>query len=75
MGVTPDEIPTGMPHIKSGWATSIKTLVGALQCNAPTTTQMFDALSYYCDNRDAIDDYIERNKIPEELIHPLLKNS
>ncbi|MDY6782379.1 MAG: DUF433 domain-containing protein [Cyanobacteriota bacterium] len=40
-----------------------------------TLARVFDALSYYCDHQDEIDDYIERNKIPEELIHPLLKNS
>ena len=36
-----------------------------------TLAQVFDVLSYYCDNNAEIDDYIERNRIPEELSHPL----
>ncbi|HIK12172.1 MAG TPA: DUF433 domain-containing protein [Oscillatoriaceae cyanobacterium M33_DOE_052] len=48
MGVLPEEIPIGMPHL--------------------TLAQVFDALSYYSDNRDEIDYYIERNRIPDELI-------
>lgn len=31
--------------------------------------QVFDALSYYCDHQDEINAHIERNRIPEELIH------
>lgn len=32
--------------------------------------QVFDALSYYSDHQEEIHAYIERNKIPESLIHP-----
>lgn len=39
-----------------------------------TLAQVFEAMSYYYDNQAEIDDYIERNRIPEELIHPLVKN-
>ncbi|RJQ57001.1 MAG: DUF433 domain-containing protein [Nitrospiraceae bacterium] len=35
-----------------------------------TLAQVFDALSYYSDHKDEINDYIEKNKIPENLIHP-----
>jgi uncharacterized protein (DUF433 family) len=35
-----------------------------------TLAQVFDALSYYSDNQDEINAYIEQNKIPENLIHP-----
>jgi len=35
-----------------------------------TLAQVFDALSYYSDHQREIDDYIEKNKIPENLIHP-----
>lgn len=30
--------------------------------------QVFNALSYYCDHQQEINEYIERNRIPEELI-------
>lgn len=35
--------------------------------------QVFDALSYYSDHQAEINNYIERNHIPEELIDPLVK--
>ncbi|MFG6094472.1 DUF433 domain-containing protein [Leptolyngbyaceae cyanobacterium CCMR0082] len=35
-----------------------------------TLAQVFDALSFYLDNQVEINKYIERNHIPEELIHP-----
>lgn len=38
-----------------------------------TLAQIFEAMSYYYDNQAEIDDYIERNHIPEELIDPLVK--
>jgi len=40
-----------------------------------TLAQVFDALSYYSDYRSEINDYIERNRIPDELIDPLVKDS
>jgi uncharacterized protein (DUF433 family) len=33
-----------------------------------TQAQVFDALSYYSDHQAEINHYIERNRIPEELI-------
>ena len=38
-----------------------------------TVAQVFDALSYYSDHQDEINAYIERNRIPENLIDPLVK--
>ena len=35
--------------------------------------QVFDALSYYGDHKDEINAHIERNRIPDELIDPLVK--
>jgi uncharacterized protein (DUF433 family) len=35
--------------------------------------QIFDALSFYLDNQEEINSYIERNRISEELIHPAVK--
>jgi hypothetical protein len=32
--------------------------------------QVFDALSFYLDNQEEINHYIEQNRIPEELLKP-----
>lgn len=53
LGVTPDEIPSRLPHL--------------------TLAQVFDALSYYSDHQDEINAHIERNRIPDELIDPLVQ--
>ena len=34
--------------------------------------QVFDALSFFQDHMAEIIDYIERNRVPDELIHPAL---
>ena len=39
-----------------------------------TLAQVFAALSYYCDHQDEINAYIERNRIPAELIDPLVRD-
>ncbi|MEA5625067.1 DUF433 domain-containing protein [Nostoc sp. UHCC 0251] len=54
MGIPPEEIPKGMPHL--------------------LLAQVFDALSYYSDHQSEINDYIERNRIPDELIDPLVRD-
>ncbi len=33
-----------------------------------TLAQVFDALSFYSDHQEEINEYIERNRIPDELI-------
>lgn len=38
-----------------------------------TLAQVFDALSFYLDNQAEINEYIERNRIPDELIHPAIR--
>ena len=38
-----------------------------------TLAQVFDALSYYSDHQDEINAHIERNRVPEDLIDPLVK--
>jgi uncharacterized protein (DUF433 family) len=38
-----------------------------------TLAQVFDALSFYQDNMAEINEYIERNVVPEELIEPAIK--
>jgi uncharacterized protein (DUF433 family) len=54
MGVAPEEIPNGMPHLTLG--------------------QVFGALTYYSDHQEEINSYIEQNRIPDELIDPLVRN-
>jgi len=54
MGVAPEEIPKGLPHL--------------------TLAQVFGALTYYSDHQDEINNYIESNRIPDELIDPLVKD-
>ena len=39
-----------------------------------TLAQVFDALSYYSDNKEEINSYIERYQIPEELLDPLVRD-
>jgi uncharacterized protein (DUF433 family) len=39
-----------------------------------TLAQVFDALSYYSDHQEEINAYIEKNRIPDELIHPLVRS-
>ena len=53
MGVTPEEIQRGLPHL--------------------TLAQVFDALSYYSDHQEEINRYIERNRVPDDLMDPLVR--
>jgi uncharacterized protein (DUF433 family) len=39
-----------------------------------TQAQVFDALSYYSDHQEEINRHIERNRIPDELIDPRVRN-
>jgi uncharacterized protein (DUF433 family) len=39
-----------------------------------TLAQVFDALSYYSDHQSEINAHIERNRIPEDLIDPLVRD-
>jgi hypothetical protein len=36
---------------------------------------VFDALSYYSDHQDEINRYIERNRVPDTLIDPLIRDA
>ncbi|MBI2844068.1 MAG: DUF433 domain-containing protein [Armatimonadetes bacterium] len=35
---------------------------------------VFDALSYYSDNQEEINGYIERNIIPDDLVPPIVRS-
>jgi len=81
--VREDGILSGEPIIK-GTRTPVRAIVetwrlGVAPEDIPsrlphlTLAQVFDALSYYSDHQDEINADIERNRIPDELIDPLVK--
>ena len=78
------EILSGEPIIK-GTRTSVRAIVEywrlgyspeEIPIHLPhlTLAQVFEALSYYSDNQAEINDYIEKNRVPNELIHPLVRD-
>jgi len=82
--VTDDQILSGEPIIR-GTRTPVRAIVElwrqgvapeTIPAHLPhlTLAQVFDALSYYSDHQAEINAHIERNRIPEELIHPLVKD-
>lgn len=81
--VTDDSILSGEPIIV-GTRTSVRAIVElwrqgiapeAIPHQLPylTVAQVFDALSYYSDHQAEINEYIRRNRVPDDLIDPLLK--
>jgi len=38
-----------------------------------TLAQVFDALSYYADYQDEINQYITQNRVSDDLVHPLIR--
>ena len=38
-----------------------------------TLAQVFDALSYYADHQSEIQGYIEQNRVPDDVVHPLTR--
>jgi uncharacterized protein (DUF433 family) len=81
--VTSDEILSGEPIIKGTrtpvraivelWRQGIQPEVIPSQLPHLTLAQVFDALSYFSDHQSEINKYIEKNRIPEDLIDPLVK--
>ena len=79
-----DKILNGEPIIK-GTRTPVRAIVetwrqGVSPEEIPTLllhltlAQVFDALSYYSEHQAEINRYIELNRIPLELIDPLVKD-
>jgi uncharacterized protein (DUF433 family) len=77
------EILGGEPII-AGTRTSVRAIVGLwrlgtmpeeIPSHLPhlTLAQVFDALSFYLDHQAEINDYIDRNQVPDQLIHPSVK--
>jgi uncharacterized protein (DUF433 family) len=81
--VTDEKNLSGEPTIK-GARTPVRAIVEIWRMGPPaeeipqhlphlTLAQVFDALSYYSDHQDEINAHIKRNRVPEDLIDPLLK--
>jgi uncharacterized protein (DUF433 family) len=77
------EILNGEPIIK-GTRTSIRAIVNLwrlgimpeeILSHLPhlTLAQVFDALSFYLDHQAEINEHIERNQVPDELLHPSVR--
>jgi uncharacterized protein (DUF433 family) len=82
--VTDDHILGGEPIIR-GTRTPVRAIVelwrlGVAPEEVPrrlphlTLAQVFDALSYYSDHQEEINGHIERNRVPDELIDPLVRD-
>ena len=82
--VKDDQILSGEPIVK-GTRTPVRAVVelwrmGVAPEEIPrhlphlTQAQVFDALSYYSDHQDEINLHIERNRVPDELIDPRVKD-
>ncbi|PYS48657.1 MAG: DUF433 domain-containing protein [Acidobacteria bacterium] len=82
--ITDNQILSGEPTIK-GTRTPVRAIVelwrqGVVPEEIPnhlphlTLAQVFDALSYYSDHQEEINAYIDRNRIPDDLIDPLVKD-
>lgn len=79
------DILSGEPII-IGTRISVRVIVGLWRLGTPpeeiptqypqlTLAQVFDALSFYLDNQAEINEYIEQNHIPNELIHPAVRKA
>ena len=73
------EILSGEPVIV-GTRTSIRAIVGLWRMGITpeeilhhlphlNLAQVFDALSFYLDHQSEINEYIERNQVPDNLVH------
>jgi uncharacterized protein (DUF433 family) len=82
--VTDDQILSGEPIIQ-GTRTPVRAIVEmwrqglapeAIPNRLPhlTLAQIFDALSYFSDHQAEIQQWIERNRIPDNLIDPLVSD-
>ena len=83
--VTDSQILSGEPII-TGTRTPVRAIVEMWRQGLPpeaipqhlphlTLAQVFDALSYYSDHQDEINQHIVRNHIPDALIDPLIQAS
>lgn len=79
------DILGGEPIIE-GTRTSVRAIVGLwrngilpeeILNHLPhlTLARVLDALSFYLDRPAKINEYIERNRVPDELVHPSVKST
>ena len=64
---------TSVRAIVENWRLGIRPEEIPLRLPYLTLAQVFDALSFYLDNQVEINQYIERNHIPDDLIHPAIQ--
>ncbi|MEO1691146.1 MAG: DUF433 domain-containing protein [Cyanobacteria bacterium J06631_6] len=82
--VRDENVLNGEPIIK-GTRTPARAIVETWRMGIPpeeivnglphlNLAQIFNALSYYSDYQDEINAYIEQNRIPDDLIDPLVRD-
>src|SRR5215468_10492683 len=82
--VTDEKILSGEPIIE-GTRTPVRAIVETWRMGLPpeaisshmphlTLAQVFDALSYFSDHQQEILHHIKRNRIPDHLIDPLVRD-
>ncbi|HWQ33804.1 MAG TPA: DUF433 domain-containing protein [Blastocatellia bacterium] len=82
--ITTDERILGGEPIIKGTRTPVRAVIeiwrmGAAPEETPrrlphlALAQIFDALSYDSDHQDEINEYIKHNRVPDELIDPLVR--
>ncbi|WP_414566106.1 MULTISPECIES: DUF433 domain-containing protein [unclassified Anabaena] len=64
---------TPVRAIVENWRLGIRPEEIPLHLPHLTLAQVFDALSFYLDNQSEINEYIECNHVPDELVHPAIK--
>jgi uncharacterized protein (DUF433 family) len=79
-----EEAILGGEPIVAGTRTTVRAIVelwrlGVAPEEIPThlphlsLAQVFDALSYYADHQPEIQGYIEQNRVPDDVVHPLTR--
>jgi uncharacterized protein (DUF433 family) len=79
-----DDVLSGEPIVE-GTRTPVRAIVEVWRQGTPpevipnrlphlTRAQVFDALSYYSDHQAEIEEYIERNRIEDDLVDPSLRS-
>lgn len=83
--ITDEKLLNGEPIIR-GTKTPVRAIVemwrlGVAPEEIPThlphltLAQVFDALRYYAENQQVVNAHIEANRVPEERIHPAVRNA
>lgn len=81
--VASPHLPGGEPVIR-GTRTPVRAIVELWRQGIPpeempthlphlSLAQVFAALSYYAENQEEVNLYIEANRVPDDLVHPVLR--